>query len=231
MHNLQSTFLLLALLLGSVHCARESNEPAPETSPARPTPPATLALRRTLELRPLGNASAFALALTEGPLPPGVEARVESMPPDDRRTAVFTARDLATIQAWSRTLNPPGMRVAIEESAPPQLHFVHTDDGFVVSDATTRVIAAAHTGDLMVEVTLGTDDAERFSELSQRLLDQELAIVFEDRVLSAPRVRERIDGGVVVISLGGSNQGPDGAQALVSALTGIPPEDVPLPAD
>lgn len=71
-------------------------------------------------------------------------------------------------------------------------------------------------------LTLEDRDAEAFGRLTTDALDQKIAIIVAEEVISAPVVREPITGGVVRISMGtaASARGPGSAEALARDLLG-----------
>ena len=70
-----------------------------------------------------------------------------------------------------------------------------------------------------VSVALTEDGARRFGELTTRIVDQQLAIVLDDEVVSAPMIAEPIWGGRVHITLSGRGKDvEDQAHALAAAL-------------
>lgn len=246
----------LALPLTCLHCTSadqappaERSAPSPDAEPSRPEAteqPEAFELRGAIELRPLADDSELALALAKGPLPAGVQARLDNYGTEPKPSVTFTADDLSTLQAWSRELETqplPQMRIAFERIAATQpvslsqpmhkgwqLHFVRTDDGFVVHAATGKLTADQYTAQPQVQVDLTPEDGQRFADLSERMIDRKLAIMLDDRVISAPVVRERIDGGTLMISLGSGDGGPQEARRLVAMLAGVPISEVVLPA-
>ena len=243
------------LVLVSVGCSPEGGSASDQTQPSNAAAgPATkkvaaadakLTLRAKLEFRPIANHSEFALTLAKGPLPPDITLRMQTIGNlsvvDE---AVFIADDLSTLKAWSadfaQTL-PATMQVAYERIAPTkpvtltdpvhkgwQLHFVRTDDGFAAQGATGRLRRATYQDILEILVDLTKEDGKRFGDLSGRLVDRKLAIVMGDRVLSAPTVRERIDGGSIMVTPGAADGGR-AAQELLAKLAGVPASEVRVP--
>ncbi len=246
--------LMVALSVGCSSHERGSSagevSPGGDASKARakdaPDASSKFALVPKLELRPLADESDFALALAKGPLPPGVRARVQSIGRQHiSDEAVFEADDLPVLQAWSREFadtKPPELRVGyerIEATQKPtlakpmhqgwQLHFVHSGEGFVVRGAQGELVSSKYTGEPQVQVDLTPEDGKRFTDLSTRLVDHKIAIMFDERVLSAPLVNEPIPGGMFVISMGAAHQDGRQAQELVGKLAGIPASEVVLP--
>ncbi|MEX1365343.1 MAG: hypothetical protein AB1Z98_19600 [Nannocystaceae bacterium] len=241
----------LALPLACLHCTSADQAPpapSPDAAPTRSEAterPEAFELRGTIELRPLADDSELALTLAKGPLPAGVQARLENYGSEPKTGVAFTADDLSTLQAWSRELETqrlPQMRIAFEKTAATQptslsrplhkgwqLHLVRTDDGFVVHDATGTLTADQYTAQPQVQVDLTPEDGQRFADLSERMVDRKLAIILDDRVISAPLVRERIDGGTFIITLGSTDGGPQEARSLVAKLAGVPISEVVLP--
>ena len=61
-------------------------------------------------------------------------------------------------------------------------------------------------GQPRVMLTLGEDAGRQFSDLTGKLVGLELAILVDGRVMSAPRVMERISGNTVQITMGGAGK-------------------------
>ena len=102
--------------------------------------------------------------------------------------------------------------------------------GPVVLDHTivrsARAVEPTTDGGWTVTVEFTDEGAVAFDELAARLVGQQLAIVVDDRILTAPVIREANFLGTAVISGGQSTFGEDEAKALAAALTSNP-----LPVD
>lgn len=231
----------LAVMLACVGCnaSSETGEPAPADVRSAPAGPRDVnadgfPLKAEVELRPLADHSEFARAVAKGPLPAGVRASTEHFGRTGANSeVVLVADDRATLALWSRTFAtqmPANLRVAYKRTAPTkpvtlanpvpkgwQLHFVQTDDGFVVRGATVD-IATSTNGVPRLELQLSQEDGVRFGDLSERLVDFKLAILVGDRVLSAPVVNERIGGGRISIAMGAAGRALADAQKLFGQL-------------
>ncbi len=245
--------MIMVLAMASIACsshdrdASTGNASSPGHSANEKAKEPTFVLKARLELRPLADHSEFAVALTRAPLPPGVETRMQTIGLQTTvDEVVITADELSTLQAWAAEFAdtlPSAMQVAYEATAPTkpvtlanpmhkgwQLHFLRTDDGFVIQGATGEVKTSVYDNRPEIEINLTDDDAERFSDLSEHFIGRKLAIVQADHVLSAPLVREQIGGGSFNLSLGSVDNDPKGVREMVGKLAGIPPSQVVLPA-
>ena len=69
-----------------------------------------------------------------------------------------------------------------------------------------------------VQIDFTPDGALRFADLTGRSVERKLAIVIDDRIESAPIIRERITGGKARITMGSRVQAPQAAQDEARAL-------------
>jgi preprotein translocase subunit SecD len=69
-----------------------------------------------------------------------------------------------------------------------------------------------------VEITLDTPSTQRFAEATEKMVGKKMAIVVNDRVLSAPVILEPITGGVVWLTLGGQSIDPRKESLALAAV-------------
>ncbi len=251
MRRPKTRVVALALLCTCVACT--SSPPPPEPAVSRegdePKQRRSLDVRAALELRPTADHGAFAKALAAAPSPVGIEVRLQPLSGrDGEQEAVFEADDLTVLTQWSAEQAPslpPGLRMVYQEAANHSptltqplgkgwtLHLIRTDDGFELQQAKVRLVTSKFDARPELEIELSKDDGERFAELSARMVDRKLAIVLGDQLLSAPMIRERIDGGRLIITLGASDDPDRAAQTLVGKLAGVPASEAgpPVPRD
>lgn len=123
-------------------------------------------------------------------------------------------------------------KILFEETANPQgegvlvAGYIVPENPALTGDALTGAnLGTDRLGGLQVEMQLNRQGRQQFGDLSQEIIEQalaegrpgegQLAIVLDEDVVSAPRVDERLDGGVVVIN----NPGAGGlAQAEAEEL-------------
>jgi len=70
--------------------------------------------------------------------------------------------------------------------------------GEVVTAA--AVVSDPQTGEIQVEVTFDSEGSQKWAEITGARVGQPIAIVLDDKIESAPTVRERITGGQTIIS-------------------------------
>ena len=200
-------------------------------------------LHGKIELRPLADDSEFARGLAEGKTSEGIRARLDPPPrAGGREEVVLEADDLSTLHRWVSGFKdqiPKNLRVAYEKTAPLakptlaepmhkgwRLHFVQSDEGFEVKEATGRLQLAKLTARPEVRVDLTKADGERFADLSGRFVGRKLAFLHDNELLSAPVVNEKISGGALIITLAGDDEE---ARTLVAKLAKMPLSKVVLP--
>jgi preprotein translocase subunit SecD len=132
----------------------------------------------------------------------------------------------AEVGRWEPPAAPPGHRWvrAHNASEPPEL--VRLDDADVtgVDVADARVVPGPF-GDFAVEATLTAAGSERLGRLTGQHVGRRLAIVWDDRVLLAPVIQERITGRALLTPAGGL---PREEADQLAALLRVGPMPAPL---
>lgn len=112
--------------------------------------------------------------------------------------------------AFVQETSPGNTEVLLFRSAPSL-------SGGDLEDASVEI--DEHTGQPAVHLDFTKAGGERFGELTQEIVEQPLAIVFEGELASAPVVREKIAGGRARIDLGaGSRDAMREARELAAVL-------------
>lgn len=100
--------------------------------------------------------------------------------------------------------------------------------GLTGEDVKDANLSTNQTGQWTVSLEFNGKGANRFAELTQQLVGEQMAIFFDGEEISAPVIREPIYGGRAEISGGDSGFSPEEAQKMVNLLKA---GALPVPSD
>ncbi len=100
--------------------------------------------------------------------------------------------------------------------------------GLTGEDVKDANLSTNQTGQWTVSLEFNGKGANRFAELTQQLVGEQMAIFFDGEEISAPVIREPIFGGRAEISGGDSGFSPEEAQKMVNLLKA---GALPVPSD
>ena len=100
--------------------------------------------------------------------------------------------------------------------------------GLTGKDLSKSQLTTDSTGQWVVSLEFNAEGAKKFAELTEKLVDQQMAIFFDGELQSAPVIREPIYGGNAQISGGDSGFAYDEAQRMVDLLNA---GALPVPAE
>ena len=100
--------------------------------------------------------------------------------------------------------------------------------GLTGKDLSKSQLTTDSTGQWVVSLEFNAEGAKKFAELTEKLVDQQMAIFFDGELQSAPVIREPIYGGSAQISGGDSGFAYDEAQRMVDLLNA---GALPVPAE
>lgn len=96
--------------------------------------------------------------------------------------------------------------------------FIWESTGLTGEDLKSASIGADQTGQWTVSLEFNGKGANKFAELTQQLVGEQMAIFFDGEEISAPVIREAIFGGRAEISGGGSGFQYEEAEKMVNLL-------------
>ncbi len=178
----------------------------------------------------------FAIADEEGlaRLGPKLADGAAQISLDDRGLPCATTR--VALETALKTVEVPAGRWWALESVPGQdetpaqfcAYLLHPTE-LRNKDIVDAVLVSGTFSEHEVSVEFSEEARVRFGELSGANVDRRLAIVVDGDVLSAPTIRERIDGGRAVIMSGArTSDAAREAQGLVAALLASGLESAPV---
>ena len=100
--------------------------------------------------------------------------------------------------------------------------------GLTGKDLSKSQLTTDSSGQWVVSLEFNAEGAKKFAELTEKLVDQQMAIFFDGELQSAPVIREPIYGGNAQISGGDSGFAYDEAQRMVDLLNA---GALPVPAE
>ncbi|MFZ4735124.1 MAG: protein translocase subunit SecD [Bradymonadia bacterium] len=111
----------------------------------------------------------------------------------------------------------PGLDASITKAF--QIYYMFRKDGISGENVTSASVGYSQFNQPEVYMQFDQRDADAFYEMTKKFTKQQMAIMIDDHVYSAPRINEPIPGGRVRITLGSfGNQAMKEANALVAVL-------------
>jgi hypothetical protein len=168
-----------------------------------------------------GKLTIAAIAQAQGSLRPDQETSQRHPNLEVRQeydgTPYYVARTREEIAVLCSTV-PKDSEVGIDEDGGSYSAWILDPATLTERDVrNARVATDPQTNRPYVQVELTAEGARRFADATERMVKRKLAIVIDGEILSAPVVQQRIDGGIVQISVGGT-EAPDETYAEARAL-------------